>query len=221
MRYKQGTSNTPERSWLWLLAPPATGAHRGHNPLDSSRRQLLTLGLFHQCHAQVLEAEEHPLKQCLPSVCPVLRQLWAGRGQALRPNTATALTSPICKGDPARDTGVLPSTIIFIVNKGLTFSSTYQAPQYEASHKIMSLILMRTYEVDTLSYPFTKTLRPREAKSHNQVQRTSKYKSQDSNPYHQVQTPNSASMLTLAEHKPCNFLTESPMQSREVVLSPL
>lgn len=127
---KQGTSSTPGRSWPWPPAP-LTGAHRGHDPLDSGRGQLLALGLLHQRHAQVLEAEEHPLEQCLPSVCPVLRQLWAGRWvpQSLlgRPATATALADPIFQGDPARGIRVPPSTIIFIFrfNKELTFSSTH------------------------------------------------------------------------------------------------
>lgn len=57
--------------------PHPDWAHRGHDPLDGGGRQLLTLGLLHQRHAQVLEAEEHALEQRLPSVCPVLGQLWA------------------------------------------------------------------------------------------------------------------------------------------------
>lgn len=49
--------------------------HRSHDSLDSSCRQLLTLGPLHQCHTKVLEAENHALQQCLPSVRPVLWQL--------------------------------------------------------------------------------------------------------------------------------------------------
>ena len=55
------------------------GAHRGNNPLDGGGWQLLALGLLHQCDAQVLQLEHHPLQQGLPRVRPVLRQLWAHR----------------------------------------------------------------------------------------------------------------------------------------------
>lgn len=59
-----------------ILQSSATAdTHSGNDPFDSSCRELLTLWLLHQRHAQVLEAEEHPFQQRLSGIGPVLREL--------------------------------------------------------------------------------------------------------------------------------------------------
>lgn len=68
------------------LPPPAypslnSSSHRGHDPLDRGGRLLLPLGLVHQRHAEVTEAERHALQDGLTRVGPVFRKLCKRRAK--------------------------------------------------------------------------------------------------------------------------------------------
>lgn len=56
--------------------------HHGDDPADGGRGHVLSFGLAHQRHAQVLDVEHHPLQQSLLGVGPVLRQLY-DRGERM------------------------------------------------------------------------------------------------------------------------------------------
>lgn len=56
--------------------------HSGDDPADGGRGHVLSFGLAHQRHAQVLDVEHHPLQQSLLGVRPVLRQL-CNRGEPM------------------------------------------------------------------------------------------------------------------------------------------
>lgn len=58
-----------------LSRRPNCSSHRGHNPLDGGGRLLLPLGLVHQRHAEVTEAERHALQDGLARVGPVFWKL--------------------------------------------------------------------------------------------------------------------------------------------------
>lgn len=64
---------------VWVLPAASVWvcvvSHRGHYPLDSSRRQLLSFGLLYHCDPQVLELEHHALQKGLPRVRPILWKL--------------------------------------------------------------------------------------------------------------------------------------------------
>lgn len=50
--------------------------HCGDDSANGSRGHVLSLGLAHQSHSQVLHIEHHPLQQSLLGVRPILWQLW-------------------------------------------------------------------------------------------------------------------------------------------------
>lgn len=53
--------------------------HRGNNSANGSRGHVLSFGLAHQRHTQVLHIEHHALQQRLLGVRPVLWQLWSDK----------------------------------------------------------------------------------------------------------------------------------------------
>lgn len=74
--------------FLFFLPPPPpanpslnSSSHRGHDPLDRGGRLLLPLGLVHQRHAEVTEAERHALQDGLTRVGPVFRKLCKRRAK--------------------------------------------------------------------------------------------------------------------------------------------
>lgn len=59
---------------VWVRKGPVT--HRGNNSANGSWSHVLSFGLAHQSHTQVLHIEHHPLQQSLLGVRPVLWELW-------------------------------------------------------------------------------------------------------------------------------------------------
>lgn len=97
--------------------------HRGDNPANGGWGHVLSFGLSHQGHPQVLHIEHHALQQSLFGVSPVLRQLYSDKNMTTHYSRfSTSMSSHMLWNHPQgilKDYFLVNSQLLFLINNAI------------------------------------------------------------------------------------------------------